>query len=75
MDLSAFDSSDVAEVRVLERTIAGDSPGVVIHCVLEVVPRSGTPLRVEQTYDERDAMAVATFEQFIESLNKALGTS
>ena len=75
MDLSSFDSSNVAEIRVLERTISGDSHGVVVHCVLEIIPRSGVPLRVEQTYDERDAMVTATFEQFIKNLNKALKKS
>lgn len=47
--MSAFDVSNAAEARVLGRTFAGGSPGVVVPCVLVVIPRVGTPLRAVQT--------------------------
>lgn len=72
MDLSAFPLGDAVRVEVLEQTIAGGQPGVVVHCVLEVQYRSGGARRVEMSFDEANAYNFASFRAFITALNRTL---
>ena len=73
MDLSPFgEAGELIAVHIRERTIAGGVPGVVIRCILELEKTSGERIVVEESFDEKTAPNLASFEAFIRVLNREL---